>query len=298
MNKIIFLLLAFLSFNFSAPELRSNTLKPKVYVVNYPLQYLTERIAGDAIDVVFPAPTDVDPAYWVPSREIIKKYQDADLIIINGADYARWLNFVSLPESIIVNTSRSFSNDYIVIKDSATHSHGPEGEHAHADYAFTTWIDPLLAVKQAETIKNALEKLMPEHKNNFQANFDRLKADLLDINSELSAIFKLDPDKPLLASHPVYQYLGARYNLNIDSLHIEPGELPDSKQKAVIENLLKKQNYKWIIWEANPLKETVNLLKKSGMSSIVFDPSANRPENGDYLSVMKLNISNIRTAYQ
>ncbi len=36
---------------------------PAVYVVNYPLRYFTERIAGDRVDVRFPAPRDVDPAY-------------------------------------------------------------------------------------------------------------------------------------------------------------------------------------------------------------------------------------------
>jgi len=298
MTQIIILLLAFLCFNFSVPDLRSNTIKPQVYVVNYPLQYFTERIAGDTVDVVFPAPPGVDPAYWVPSREIIKKYQNTDLIIINGADYAKWLKFTSLPGSKIINTSRSFTDSYIVIKDSATHSHGPEGEHAHADYAFTTWIDPLLAIKQAETIKIALDKLLPDYKNNFQANFDKLKADLLEINMELSAIFKLDPDKPLLVSHPVYQYLGARYNLDIVSLHLEPEELPDSKQMSGLENLLNNQKYRWIIWEDKPIQGTVSLLKNSGVSSVVFNPSANKPDNGDYLSVMKLNISNLRTAYQ
>ena len=299
-SKIIFLLLAIICINFifSVPELRSNQLKPQVFVVNYPLQYFTERIAGDTVDVIFPAPRNEDPAYWVPSRKIIKKYQNADLILINGADYAKWLNFVSLPESKIVNTSNSFMDSYIKIKASATHSHGPDGEHAHTDYAFTTWIDPILAIKQAETIKNALEKLMPKYKNNFQVNFENLKTDLLKIDRELSAIFELDSEKPLLASHPVYQYLGARYKLNIVSLHLEPGELPDSKQISVFENLLNNEKYRWILWEATPLKVSVNLLKNSGVSSIVFDPSANRPENGDYLSIMKLNISNIRTAYQ
>mgnify|MGYP001819483305 CR=1 FL=1 len=40
-----------------------------VYVTNYPLKYLAERIGGDSADVHFPAPPDEDPAYWMPDSE-------------------------------------------------------------------------------------------------------------------------------------------------------------------------------------------------------------------------------------
>jgi zinc transport system substrate-binding protein len=242
-------------------------------------------------------PDNVDPAFWVPSRENIKKYQNADLIFINGADYAKWLKVVSLPESKIVNTSESFGDSYIKIKASATHSHGPQGEHAHTDFAFTTWLDPILAIKQAEAIKIALEKLNPENKNKLQANFDNLKNDLLEIDKQLIDVFANDLNKPLIASHPVYQYLGARYNLNLISLHLEPDNLTDDNQLLNIKNLLNKKQYQWMIWEDRPLKETINLLKIIGINSIVFNPSANKPKDGDYLSVMHLNIKNIKTAY-
>ncbi|MDJ0776875.1 MAG: hypothetical protein QNJ85_03360 [Gammaproteobacteria bacterium] len=35
-----------------------------IYTVNYPLQYFSERIAGDHAEVLFPAPGDIDPAFW------------------------------------------------------------------------------------------------------------------------------------------------------------------------------------------------------------------------------------------
>ena len=58
-------------------------------VVNYPLQYFAERIGGEHINVVFPAPADVDPAYWMPDTPTITAYQQADLILLNGARYAK-----------------------------------------------------------------------------------------------------------------------------------------------------------------------------------------------------------------
>ena len=42
-----------------------------VYTVNYPLAYFCERIGGKHIEVVFPAPQDIDPAFWTPDKKTI-----------------------------------------------------------------------------------------------------------------------------------------------------------------------------------------------------------------------------------
>ena len=79
-----------------------------MYVVNYPLKYFATRIAGDAAEVVFPAPPDEDPAFWKPDVETIASFQRADLILRNGASYARWADHATLPASKVVDTSTRF----------------------------------------------------------------------------------------------------------------------------------------------------------------------------------------------
>ncbi len=51
-----------------------------VYTVNYPLQFFAKAIGGDDLDVVFPAPPDVDPADWTPNVDTLLDYQAADLM--------------------------------------------------------------------------------------------------------------------------------------------------------------------------------------------------------------------------
>ncbi len=51
------------------------------------------------MDVLFPVPEEVDPAYWKPEAEDVAAYQRADLILLNGASYAKWVDFVKLPRS-------------------------------------------------------------------------------------------------------------------------------------------------------------------------------------------------------
>ncbi|GIW78328.1 MAG: hypothetical protein KatS3mg105_0135 [Gemmatales bacterium] len=194
--------------------------RPRVFVVNYPLRYFAERIGGDYIEVHFPVPADIDPAFWRPDSQVIRGFQEADLILLNGAGYAKWLQMVSLPTSRMVNTTEAVRKKYILVKDGVTHQHGPEGKHTHAGTAFTTWLDPTIAIAQARSVKDALAKLSPEHASVFEANFAELEKDLAALDAEFEAVFAGVGQQPLLASHPVYQYLAQRYGLNLQSVHL------------------------------------------------------------------------------
>jgi zinc transport system substrate-binding protein len=53
-----------------------------------------------------------------------------------------------------------------------------------------------------------------------------------------------------------------------------------------------------MIWEAAPLAETRTLLEEMGVATVVFDPCANTPVQGDFLSVMRKNIERMRPVFQ
>ncbi len=268
-----------------------------VYVVNYPLEYFAKRIGGDLIRVEFPAPADVDPAYWTPDAEDVVAYQGADIILLNGADYAGWVGMASLPTSKMVNTSEGFADRYIHIEGSMTHSHGLEGEHSHGETAFTTWLDPTLAVMQAEAIKASLTAVSPENEASFTAGFESLKRDLMAIDESIENALAAVRAEPLLGSHPVYQYFALRYGLNMKSVHFEPDEFPAEDAWWELQELRREHPAEWMVWEGEPLPEIVARLEDLGVNSVVFEPCANVPEAGDYLSVMRANIRNLEEAF-
>ncbi len=271
---------------------------PVVYAVNYPLAYFAERIAGDLITVEFPAPADIDPALWSPGAETVAAYQQADLILLNGAGYAAWVDRVSLPGSRLVNTTGHLADRYVAVEDAPTHSHGPEGEHSHGAIAFTTWLDPALAVEQARTVRDALVRIRPAREGAFGEGFAALERDLVGLDGRLAETVGADPQRPLLASHPIYQYLAARYDLNLRSVHFEPDEPPGRAEWRRLVGLLDEQPANWMLWEAEPLPETASRLRELGVESLVFSPAANRPEGGDYLDVMAENTRALARAFE
>jgi zinc transport system substrate-binding protein len=276
----------------------SDSEKLTIYVVNYPLKYFAERIAGEHARVVFPAPADVDPAYWMPDAEVISDYQRADLILLNGANYAKWVNKVSLPRFRMVNTSAAFKDRYIETAEILTHSHGAEGKHAHEALAFTTWIDFSLAAEQAKAIAKALNLKKPSLEDIFQMNYQELEKDLLKLDRDMKTLVSKDPSKPFMVSHPVYDYLARGYGLNIKSVHWEPDEIPADRQLMELQSILKDHPAKWMIWEGDPVKEAVDRLQAVGMKSVVFDPCGNAPDQGDFMSVMRQNIENLEATFR
>lgn len=268
-----------------------------VYVVNYPLQYFAQRIGGPEVRVSFPAPEDGDPAFWKPGAEQIVAYQNADLILLNGASYAKWVHHVSLPASRLVDTSISFADQFITIKDTITHSHGLEGKHAHGNVAFTTWLDPAQAIVQAKAVRDALVRRRPGATADFNQRFDALAAELHDLDGQLTAVFTTDFPHPLVFSHPVYQYFIRRYGVKGQEVHWEPDESPTLEQWAELKRIIAKHPAEWMIWEGTPQQSTAHALKKMGLGSLTFNPCGNVPETGDYLSVMRENVVNLQRAF-
>ena len=258
----------------------------EIHAVNYPLLYFAERTGGDAVRVTLPAPADVDPAHWSPDPETVAAFQGADLILLNGAGYAKWVGRASLPRARLVDTSAAFRDRLIPRVGGMRHVHGPRGQHAHGDVAFTTWLDPELAALQARAVVDALARERLESADDFRSRFQPLEDDLKALDDRLAEASERLGDAPLLFSHPVYEYLARRYDLNARSLDWEPDASPDAAAWRELDAILEEHAAGWMLWEAEPLEETRRRLESLGVRSAVFDPCANVPSDGDWLSVM------------
>jgi zinc transport system substrate-binding protein len=196
-----------------------------------------------------------------------------------------------------VDTSAGFSDRYIETKGSVTHSHGREGAHSHTGTAFTTWLDFNRAVEQARTVREAPARRMPEQRKTFTGNFLTLERDLRDLDVRLKAIVARDPMQPLLASHPVYQYLARRYALNLKSVMWEPDAMSPESEWQNFAELREQHPATWMLWESDLAPEIGERLQQLGIQSTVFDPCANRPVAGDFLGVMSNNLDNMARVF-
>jgi zinc transport system substrate-binding protein len=129
-------------------------------------------------------------------------------------------------------------------------------------------------------------------------NFESLIEDLRALDTEINEIAQGHSKVPLIASHPVYQYFARRYGLNIKAVMWEPDVFPDEQMWTKLEEKVKEHPAKWMIWEGEPLQKSVAKLKEMGIESVVFDPCGNRPEDGNFLIVMKQNVENLQRIFK
>jgi len=270
--------------------------QPDVYTVNYPLAYFAGRIGGGAVSVVFPAPADIDPAFWKPGPGVIADYQRAHLILLNGADYAKWITVASLPEGRLLDTSAAARDRYVEIESHVTHTHGPGGEHAHGGIAFTTWLDFTVARAQAGAVHAGIAGVAADT-SGLSTRYLELAGELDGLDRAMSEVAVRLQGRALLASHPVYQYLAARYGLDIRSVTWEPDEAPAEAQWGRLEAMRTESAADIMLWEGQPLATTRTRLEGNGIRVVIFDPCGNHPAQGaDFMTVIRANIEALGAA--
>jgi len=278
----------------------SKSDRPIVVTSHYPLYFFANRIASDidtAPGIILPE-IEGDPASWIPGTAQIQLLQSADLIIVNGAGAEPWLDWISLDESRIVDTSAGLSDRLIAMNESVLHRHGPKGDHSNHATAFTTWLDPQLAIEQAKAVERALAALTPGHATKYHHNMAVLEQELMELDGKLSDVFAQLQDRPVFFSHPVYQYLQRRYGINGQSLHWEPDEEPTTPGWIDLQQRRASHPATIMIWEDEPLPTTVRRLEQAGISSVAFHTAANRPTQSDFATLMLENSQRFQTALQ
>lgn len=272
---------------------------PIVFVSNYPLEWMVDSLVGDKVRILAPWQGSGDPAYWEPTAEHIAAIQSAQLILLNGATYEQWRSGVTLPETRLILTASGFRNQWIEVVDAVVHSHGPDGNHSHAGTAFTTWMNLQLARQQCASVKDALVRLLPAEADAITAAWQQADAQLASLDQRLKDVSSKLASTPLLASHPVYQYLTHGYQLKILELHWEPDSDPGADEWEALQRKLQSHPAQALLWENSPLPSVVDKLTGLGIQSIVFSPCSDKPENGgNFLSVMETNIKNLASLTQ
>ncbi|MEP1471926.1 MAG: metal ABC transporter substrate-binding protein [Halieaceae bacterium] len=271
-------------------QLREAAAGPYIAAVNNPLYYFAHRLIGDRVEVRLPVPADIDPAQWQPTVEELLQLQGAELVLLNGAGYSPWIANVSLASGRVVPTAEAASEQWIELQGQVTHSHGPEGDHAHGGYAFTTWMDMALAKAQAEAVAVAISARWPQWSEQVTESLSALLADIDKLDRGYKQFAEASADRQLVYSHPVYQYFERAYGLPGTSVHWEPDVMPSEEQWQELAKTL--QPNALFIWEAEPAEDIAAKMNASGLLFVVIAPGANRSEM-DWLAVQRANVAGL-----
>ena len=249
--------------------------RAKVLAVSPALAALAQEIAPKGVVVEYPGPKGENASDWQPDDAVLRRFQQADLVLLVGAGYAPWVATTALPRARLIDTSVGFSDKYIQQGSNIPdHQHGPKGavDH-HSNFANHFWFDLALAQRQSATIAEALSSLWPQNADEIATNLLNLTEQLAQLDADLADEFNLLGEANMIASHPVYQYLDEAYGLELRSFHWEPDQNPTAQEWVEFDAALATDVPNIMVWEAAPRPETYELLTQRGVQVIIISPS-------------------------
>lgn len=258
-----------------------------VVAVNEPLRYFAERIGGEFVEASCPCPMKMNPSTWSPDSAALEEFNSADLILLNGGGYARWTITTSLPDSRIANTGRAFKEKWLTMAESVRHQHGPEGEHSHEATIGEFWLDPGLAILQAERIERALVSLDAEHATEFGKGLDLLTKDLRKL--EQSIRDTVGDDTQLFAAEPAFEYVAATAGQPLNRLSWANVEEPTESEFARFVEKRASDKTPLFLLSSPSTSKLAKQLEAIGVRTVVFDICATTSAKS-YLDRMRENV--------
>ncbi|MEM9444711.1 MAG: zinc ABC transporter substrate-binding protein [Verrucomicrobiota bacterium] len=288
--------------------------KLRVVTSFLPIQSHTTAIAGDMAQVEQLLDKEAGPHDFQLTPSSVRKLAEADLFIINGAGIEDWLDELIKKAGnknlVIVDTSkgiRLLDNPEEILTDAGDHrahdhKHHDHGhDHSHADGKNPhTWLDPVIALKQAEIISKALQKADSSNASIYQANTKAYIAELKKLDADFASALAPLPNKNLVTFHEAFPYLAERYELNyVGAISKFPEKDPSPKQLAALVDKIKELRIGVLFCEEAYAPE---LLKKIAGQTGAKVSTLNTLEVGQgnataYISLMRANLVALRAAF-
>jgi zinc transport system substrate-binding protein len=196
------------------PTVADGTEKVQVVASFFPLYDFSRNVAGDRAEVSVMVPAGVEPHDWEPTPKNIADAETADLIVYNGAGFEEWIS--SINPKVAIDTSNGIE---LMEGEAHEEEEGEEEEHEESTLDPHIWLDPMLAKKQVESIRDGLIQVDAANADYYRQNAENYLAELnsLDamIKNELSGCEKSD----FIAFHNAFSYFANRYGLTQHSVH-------------------------------------------------------------------------------
>jgi zinc transport system substrate-binding protein len=208
--------------------------KLKIVASFYPILEFVKKVGGDRVEVSTLIPMGVEPHDFEPTIQQIQNAEGADMLVYNGAGFEEpWIKKINA--KFVVDSSQGLN---LTKNNSGEDSSSKDDRVAAEPVDPHVWLDPILAKKQVEKVRDGLMKIDPNNAGYYSENARKFMAELdsLDaaIRSELSDCEKKD----FISFHNAFNYLAHRYNLTQHSIHetITPaGEILPQRIQETIE---------------------------------------------------------------
>jgi zinc transport system substrate-binding protein len=271
----------------------------------YPLQWATQRIGGERVEVSSLTPAGAEPHDLELTPKQVAGLTDAALVVYASGFQPAVDDAVAQVASETGFDVAPFADLTIAATGEAGDEHANEEEADHDAAAMDPhfWLDPVRFEQVARAIGDRLAEVDPDHAADYAAGTGSLVDDLASLDEEFSAGLADCSQTHLVTSHTAFAYLADRYDLEqVGISGVNPDIEPDAATLKRISELVEEQGITTIYTEtlASPaLAETV--ARETGATTAVLDPVGGLTDasaGSDYLEIMRSNLSTLQEGQQ
>jgi zinc transport system substrate-binding protein len=269
--------------------------KLRVTASFYTVGEFARQVGRDHVTVEVLTKPGIEPHDFDPSPRDVARVHDSRVFVYNGAGLEHWADKLagelSGSGTIVVAASNGLP----------LRSLTEDGETAPDPHL---WLDPVLAARQVEAIRDAFIQADPANRTDYQANAATFQAELAALDKSYRGLTGC-PRSQVVTTHQVLGYVAARYGLSSISIAgLSPDAEPSPQKMAEVAAFVKSRSISHILTE--PLvspKFAETLARETGAKTLVYNPLEGlTPEEvgagENYVSVQRQNIENLKRALE
>ena len=280
----------------------------KVMASFYPLQYLTEKIGGDLVDVESLTPPGAEPHDLELSNQKVQQLSQAGAVVYlkgfqSAVDKAVELNapktVIDVSTSVDLVDAENHESELDVADDGEETEEAHEHEHEHGSTDPHFWLDPTRMASAATQIGDALAQADPANAETYKKNAASTKSQMEALSKKLVDGTAKCQQKEFVTSHEAFGYLADRTGLTQLGLSgLDPDSTPSPARLKQISDAVKARGITTIFTEEllSP-KVAETLAKGLGITTAVLDPIESQADDSkDYEAVMNENLEALQKA--
>lgn len=300
-----------------------STSEVTVFTTLYPLQYFTEQIGGDLVNVQSIYPPGSDEHTFEPTQQDMIKLADADYLFSIGLGLEGFIEsaektlanqqveIVHLADSISDETLEGLTEkaESLSEEEHSEEEHAEEAEshdgHAHGDLDPHVWISPTLSIELAKSIRDHLIEVSPEHQQEFEASYEELEQELLALDQSFKDMVAESNRDTFFVSHAAFGYWANEYGLEqVAVAGLSSQDEPSQKELANLVDQAREQDIQYILTEQNVSSKLTDIIRAEvGAETLpLHNLGVLTQEDVDagetYFTLMEKNIETLKTALQ
>jgi manganese/iron transport system substrate-binding protein len=241
------------------------------------LNSFVQGVGGKYVTVQNLVPVGASPEEYQPSPQDIATLSRAQLVVENGLGIETWLQ----------HTIASASNpnmQLVVLSDGL----------AHIDNNPHLWMDPVLARAYVAKILDALVRIDPAHKTQYERNAKAYGAQLVTLQHWITKQIATIPpqQRAMIVFHNAWDYYNRRFGIQtVGVIELSPGQDPNPAYIGSLVDLARQHHVRAVFSEPEYSPKLAQTLAKSAGIQVVtdlYDDSiGNDPRVHDYTSMLR-----------